>query len=133
MNILVTGVTSFVGRALVKELIAEGYDVYGVIRPDSKNKRNLPRKMHIVTCDMSEADTMEDMNLPPTPKKVLSNKELNDIDESKLTDENKKLLSNTIKDYSFINKNYDGLLKLLEKSLFYERFNIARKVDFYNE
>lgn len=65
MNILVTGVTSFVGRALVKELIAEGYDVYGVIRPDSKNKRNLPKKLHIVTCDMSEADTMEKMNLPP--------------------------------------------------------------------
>lgn len=65
MNILVTGATSFVGRALVKELLAEGYNVYGVVRPTSKNKRNLPRKLNLITCDMNEIDTMEKMDLPP--------------------------------------------------------------------
>lgn len=65
MNILVTGVTSFIGRALVKELLSEGYDVYGIVRPTSGNKDDLPEKLRLITCDMNEVDRLERLDLPP--------------------------------------------------------------------
>ena len=36
---LITGVTSFLGSNLAKKLLADGYTVYGVVRPQSKNLR----------------------------------------------------------------------------------------------
>lgn len=38
MNAVVTGATSFLGRALVNQLLKDGIRVYAVIRPGSKNK-----------------------------------------------------------------------------------------------
>ena len=37
-NLVVTGATSFLGTALVLELLAEGYQVYAVVRPSSANR-----------------------------------------------------------------------------------------------
>lgn len=66
MNIIITGVSSFIGRALSRHLISEGYEVYGVVRPDSKNRTGLEdiTKLHIIECDMSECTKLTEMNLP---------------------------------------------------------------------
>ena len=39
--VVVTGVTSFLGSALARELAARGYKVYGIARPHSPNKKVL--------------------------------------------------------------------------------------------
>ena len=40
MRVIVTGATSFIGRAVTKELLAGGHHVFAVVRPDSPG---LPR------------------------------------------------------------------------------------------
>ncbi len=37
MNLVVTGATSFLGTALIRQLLTQGHQVYGVVRPDSPN------------------------------------------------------------------------------------------------
>jgi len=67
MNILITGVTSFIGRALAHELISQGHEVYGVVRPLSKNRADLKEvlpKLHIIQCDMNDHEKLRDMDLP---------------------------------------------------------------------
>lgn len=41
MNVIVTGATSFIGAAVVRRLLAQGDQVYAVVRPGSKNLRHL--------------------------------------------------------------------------------------------
>lgn len=41
MNVVVTGATSFLGRALVDRLLKDGNKVYAVVRPGSKNRKSL--------------------------------------------------------------------------------------------
>lgn len=66
MNIIITGVSSFIGRALSRQLISEGYEVYGVVRPASKNRGELDKipKLHIIECDMSECEKILKENIP---------------------------------------------------------------------
>ena len=64
MNILITGVTSFIGRALAKELISEGYEVYGLIRPESQHKTGLPAKVHTIECGAGHPEELLDKKLP---------------------------------------------------------------------
>ena len=66
MNILITGASSFIGRALSRQLISEGYEVYGVIRPTSKNTESLERnsRLHIIKCDASEYGKLTEEKLP---------------------------------------------------------------------
>ena len=61
MNILITGVSSFVGRALAKQLISEGYEVYGTIRKNSPNKDKLPNGVHIIECNLDNIEMLCDM------------------------------------------------------------------------
>lgn len=66
MRILMTGVTSFIGSALAKELIRRGHEVYGVVRPDSPN-RDLAERitgMQLVEADMSDFGQLADRGLP---------------------------------------------------------------------
>jgi len=65
MNILITGITSFIGRALAKELIDEGYEVYGVVRPSSKNREGLNEltKLHVIECDMDDCGRLAEDEL----------------------------------------------------------------------
>ena len=67
MNILITGVSSFIGRALARELISEGYEVYGTVRPSSKNRKGLEEinRLHLVECDTDECGRLAEMKLPP--------------------------------------------------------------------
>ena len=42
-QIIMTGVTSFVGAAAARELLSRGYQVFGILRPGSKNRGPLER------------------------------------------------------------------------------------------
>jgi len=68
MNVLITGVTSFIGRALARELFSEGYEVFGVVRPTSKSRADIKQEfpqLHIIECDMDECEDIALMkNLP---------------------------------------------------------------------
>lgn len=66
MNIIITGVSSFIGCALARQLLSEGYEVYGTVRPNSRHRARvdaIPR-LHIVECDTSECEKLAEMNLP---------------------------------------------------------------------
>ena len=57
MNLVVTGATSFLGVALIRELLKEGHKVYAVVRPGSKNRGALEavsaeRKLHIIDLEL---------------------------------------------------------------------------------
>lgn len=59
MNVVVTGATSFLGAALVKDLLQEEHTVYAIIRPGSVNRKMLPREsanLHILELDLQELD-----------------------------------------------------------------------------
>ena len=63
MKILITGVTSFIGRALARELIAEGIEVCGMVRPASVHKEDLPDKLEIIECDLEQCEQLESRGL----------------------------------------------------------------------
>jgi len=64
MNILITGANGFIGRALTTQLINEGYEVYGVIRPDTDNREGLHEKLHLIECRLNESGQLLNCNLP---------------------------------------------------------------------
>ena len=41
MRILISGITSFLGISTGKALLKEGHEVYGILRPESRNKERL--------------------------------------------------------------------------------------------
>ena len=45
-RIAVSGATSFLGSAVVKQLIKCGYEVYGIVRPGSPARAWLPDDKH---------------------------------------------------------------------------------------
>lgn len=55
---IVTGATGFIGTALVNELLANGYDVWAVVRKESRLKINSSDKLHIVLCDMENMENL---------------------------------------------------------------------------
>ena len=61
MNVVVTGATSFLGRAVVKRLLKQGSRVYTVVRPGSDNLRYLPLEqdgLNIIERELGELDTL---------------------------------------------------------------------------
>ena len=66
MNIIITGVSSFIGCALARQLISEGYEVYGTVRPNSRHRERVDAisRLHVIECDTSECEKLTDMNLP---------------------------------------------------------------------
>ncbi len=59
--VVVTGATSFLGAALIKEMVRRGYRVYGVARPGSSNRKvldGLPVK--IIEMELGELDRIRD-------------------------------------------------------------------------
>jgi nucleoside-diphosphate-sugar epimerase len=59
MKILVTGVTGFVGRKLVTDLIKAGHDVSGLVRRTSVVHK-LPKKLRLVEGDMLDLPSLEE-------------------------------------------------------------------------
>ena len=41
MRIVVTGATSFIGLAVIEELLHGGHEVFAVVRPDSPGRKKL--------------------------------------------------------------------------------------------
>lgn len=58
MRVVITGATSFIGSAVAKALLPRGYEVYGIVRPESKAKSMLPvhPDFHIVSGNTSHPE-----------------------------------------------------------------------------
>lgn len=63
INLVVTGATSFLGAALTRELLIQGYQVYAVVRPRSANRaafeeacKELGGKLHIIEMELEDLD-----------------------------------------------------------------------------
>ena len=62
MNVVVTGATSFLGRAVANRLLKQGSRVYAVVRPGSENLRYLPSNQDglvIIERELGELDTLD--------------------------------------------------------------------------
>lgn len=59
-KVIVTGATSFIGVHLIEKLLAENWEVYGVIRPNSSNLSRLPQHnhLHVVELELSEINQL---------------------------------------------------------------------------
>lgn len=61
---IVTGGTSFIGRAVINELVSVGYDVVAIIRPESNNKNLFNGMNHIQTvCDSIDCISRENKKI----------------------------------------------------------------------
>lgn len=63
INLAVTGATSFLGTALTRELLTQGYRVYAVVRPRSANRaafeeacKGLRGRLHIIEMELEDLD-----------------------------------------------------------------------------
>lgn len=62
MNVVVTGATSFLGRALVHQLLKEHHQVFAVVRPGSKNGKSLDRDRQgliLIERNLEELDELD--------------------------------------------------------------------------
>ena len=62
MNVVVTGATSFLGRAVAKRLLKQGSTVYAVVRPGSENMRYLPAEQKgliVIERELNKLDTLD--------------------------------------------------------------------------
>lgn len=59
-NYIITGGTSFIGKAIVKELISKGHQVYVVIRPSSTQKKYFDQfeNCHVILTDIDNLYTV---------------------------------------------------------------------------
>lgn len=57
-RVAVSGATSFLGSMVVRKLLEQGCEVYGIVRPGSLSRKNLPEhaRFHEVTCDFGDAE-----------------------------------------------------------------------------
>ena len=62
MNIVVTGATSFLGRALVESLLKEEHQVYAVVRPGSTNRKCLPENQKGLTVISRSLEALETLD-----------------------------------------------------------------------
>lgn len=62
MRVLVTGATGFIGSHLARRLIAEGYEVYALIRPDSSTWRigDILRSLAVIPCDLFDTEKLDE-------------------------------------------------------------------------
>lgn len=58
-QVVITGATGFLGENLAKKFCDNGYEVWALVRPESKNKRNLKGlsdTLHVLECDLCDID-----------------------------------------------------------------------------
>lgn len=73
MRIVVTGVTSFIGAVTARQLLEQGHQVYGIVRPGSRNLPHLweqvPEEkrdgLQVMALDMGEIGRLREM-VPPS-------------------------------------------------------------------
>ncbi len=58
---IVTGATGFIGKYLVRELLAHDIEVFAVVRPNSKNTENLPTTVHKVECSLADISHLPEL------------------------------------------------------------------------
>ena len=51
---IVTGATGFIGKFLVRELLNQGITVFAIVRPNSRNKMNIPEGVAVVECGLDK-------------------------------------------------------------------------------
>ncbi len=58
-RVVVSGATSFLGSAVVKKLIENECEVYGIVRPSSSSRYMLPKsaQFHEILCDVSDTES----------------------------------------------------------------------------
>ena len=58
-RIVMTGATGFIGRNVAEQLLAQGARVFALVRPESRNRRNLPVHEHLtwIEAAMEEAES----------------------------------------------------------------------------
>ena len=63
MRIIVTGATSFIGTAVIGQLLNRGHEVVAVIRPSSKNRTNLKaaKLLTILDLDIQDVDRLPEL------------------------------------------------------------------------
>src|SRR5947199_2936987 len=56
MNVLITGITGFIGSRLASRLVGEGYDVHGLVRHSSERElsriRDIISQVHLIEGDL---------------------------------------------------------------------------------
>ncbi len=62
MNVVITGATSFLGRALAEQLLKEHNQVFAVVRPGSVNMGSLDRKRQGLTVIERNLDELQDLD-----------------------------------------------------------------------
>lgn len=60
-HVLITGVTSFLGRGIAKEMLNRGHLVYGLIRADSKNNKDLDPRIIKLICNMWNIEKLKSL------------------------------------------------------------------------
>lgn len=58
---VVTGATGFIGRAVIKELLSNGYTVCAVVRPGSESKVLSHQNCKVVSCQLSDISQLATM------------------------------------------------------------------------
>ena len=68
MRIVVTGATSFIGQAVIRQLAGQGHEVIAPVRPSSKNREHLLNidDLQIVDLDIRDVEQLPDL-LGPEP------------------------------------------------------------------
>src|SRR3990172_13100574 len=69
---LVTGVTGFAGSHMAELLLAEGYDVFGIVRWRSRSEHidHLNGRLHLVEADLLDLRSLQDVMLSIRPDYV---------------------------------------------------------------
>ena len=62
-KVIVTGATGMVGATMVEQMLADGIEVTGVIRPSSAKTRNLVKSenFHVIECDIDNLLSLKDI------------------------------------------------------------------------
>ena len=62
-RIIITGATSFIGTHLIKKLLKDSWEIYAVVRRNSKKRNMLPKdtNIHIVELDMEEYSKLPEL------------------------------------------------------------------------
>lgn len=66
MNILFTGITSFIGKPLAYKLLNAGHEIYALVRPNSEKIKLLERhdNLYLITRDIKDVDIINPKALP---------------------------------------------------------------------